>query len=96
MPEHRAAYEAALNAILLHAQQVCSARGITARRGAGAGGFIQHGSRAEPKLILETHLYVQNGVIEITITNMSNEPYSRVKYEMELRGTPRFKDETPL
>ena len=93
LPEHRTAYDAALAAIFARAQQVCSAHGLTVRRGAGDGGTIEHGAHSEPKLIVRTHFY-ENAVIGITITNMAREPYSHVTYVKDFRGTPQLKEET--
>lgn len=95
LPEHRTAYDAALAAIFARAQRVCSAHGLTVRRGAGSGAIIEHGGHSEPKLIVRTHSY-ENPVIGITITNMAREPYSRVNYVKDFRGIPQFKEETPL
>jgi hypothetical protein len=95
LPQHRTAYEAALDAIFARAKKISSARGLALRRGAGDGAVIEHGAHAEPKLIVRTHFY-DNAVIGITITNMAREPYSRITYVKDFRGTPQLKEETPL
>lgn len=95
LPEHRAAYDATLDAIFARASAVCLTRGITAKRGTGGAGGIQHGAGAEPKLALRTQFYV-NSVIGITITNMARDPYSWVSYFKEFRGAAKFEKEMPF
>jgi hypothetical protein len=92
LPQHRQAYDAALDAIFVCAQQASSTRGIIVQRGSGTAGPIQRGPDAKPELTLKTHFY-DNAVIGITITNQAREPYSWVRYSKPFRGVPRLHDE---
>lgn len=96
LPEHRAAYDAVLDEIFARASAVCLARGITAKRGNGGGGSIQHGAGAEAKLVLQARFYDHSASIGITISNMAREPYSWVSYTKYWRDPVKFEKETPF
>jgi len=95
LPQHRDAYDAALNSILARAQKAGSERGLTIQRGSGAGGVIQHSPDAEPHLVVQTQFY-DNGGIRITISNLIHRPYSWVHYTKTFRGTPKLENEQPF
>ena len=95
LPQHREAYEAAINSVLARAQTAGSKRGIIVQRGSGAGGTIQYGPDAKPHLVVQTHIY-DNGGIRITISNLAHEPYSWVHYTKPFRGTPKLENEQPF
>ena len=105
LPEHRAAYLAALDEIFERATRIASARGITLRRGVGRGDVIAYraGERgtfarraiAEPKLAVTTHM--GNGFgLSITVTNIARTPYTRARYGKDFRGPAKIIDEEPL
>ncbi len=96
LPEHRAAYDAVLDTIFARASAVCLARGITAKRGIGVSGGIQHGPSAEANLVLQTHFYDNSASGRITISNMAREPYSWVTYTKYWRDPVKFEKETPF
>lgn len=96
LPEHRAAYDAVLDTIFARASAVCLARGITAKRGTGGGGGVEHGAGAEPKLNLLVHFYSNSASGRITISNMAREPYSWVTYTKYWRDPVKFEKETPF
>lgn len=105
LPEHQAAYSAALEEIFERAKRIASARGITLKRGVGRGdviayragerdAFVQH-AIAEPKLAVTTHM--GNGFgLSITVTNIARTPYTRARYGKDFRGPAKIIDEEPL
>ena len=105
LPEHRAAYGAALDEIFARAVRIASVRGITLRRGVGRGDviayragerdtFVQRAS-TDPKLAVTTHM--GNGFgLSITVTNMARTPYTWARYAKDFRGPARFIDEEPI
>lgn len=105
LPEHQAAYSAALEEIFERAKAIASARGIMLKRGFGRGDGIAYrvGERdafvqraiAEPKLAVTTHM--GNGFgLSITVTNIAQTPYTRARYAKDFRDPAVFIDEVPL
>jgi hypothetical protein len=105
VPEHQAAYAAALDEIFARAETIASVRGITLRRGVGRGDAIAYrdgdrdsvvrGAIAEPRLAVTTHM--GNGFgLSITLTNIARTPYSRARYGKDFRGPAKFIDEEPI
>lgn len=105
LPEHRAAYAAALDGIFERAVRIASARGITLRRGVGRGDVFAYraGEResavraaiAEPRLAVTTHM--GNGFgLSITLTNFARTPYTRARYGKDFRAPAKLIDEEPI
>lgn len=105
LPEHRAAYAAALDEIFARAVRIASARGITLKRGVGRGdvivyragerdAFVQH-VIAEPKLAVTTHM--GNGFgLSITVTHIARTPLTRAHYGKDFRDPATFINEELL
>ena len=105
VPEHQAAYAAALDEIFARAVTIASARGITLKRGVGYGDTIVYrvndrdavvrGASAEPRLALTAHTPEGRG-LSITVTNIARTPYTRARYGKGFRGPAKFIEEQPI
>jgi len=96
IPAHKLRYDAVLDEITSHVQDLLRPHGIivTRKRGPSWTTAIDTSPTAEKKICVSTSDW--NGATRIAIFNLAKMPFTNVSYGAAFRGPVKFEDESPM